>query len=256
MPAAATLLDLALTLHPDQPADRQQQEAAAAARLGYAEVWLPVRVAGAGRGVPDPARLAELAAAAGDARLGLILGGPEDEVLAGLLGLAPGAGGEVLLELPGSAAALVRAVGGADAWQARVRLPDFDAGAAGTVVTAPTRADAVTGVAVAAARRAAVRLGPATHPVVAAVPVSIGRTAHEAAARALRDPRFADLVRSADAGMIGSFEQAQTQALELAAAGADALRVIVPDDGDGADLLAQVRSLVAADDPVLHPRRG
>lgn len=256
MPAPAMLLDVALTLRPDHSADRQLRCAALAAGLGYAEVWLPVgSAAGDGFGFPPPGRLDELAAAADGARLGLVLGGSEDEVLAGLLGLGHGAGADALLELPASAAALVRAVGGAAGWQARVRLPRFDIGAAGTVVTAVTRADAVTGVAVAAARRAAARLGPATHPVVAALPVSVGRTHNEAVGRAQRDPRFA-AAGPADGGLVGSYEQAQTQVLELAAAGADALRVTVADDVDWADLLAQVRSLATGATPVTHGRRG
>jgi hypothetical protein len=261
MPAPAMLLDLALTLHPDQPASRQDWSATLASRLGYAEVWLPV---GADLGFPDPARLDALAAAAGGARLGLVVGGPEDAAIAGLLRLSWGVGAEALLELAGSTVALVRAVGGADAWRSRVRLPEFDPGTAGTVIGAATRPDTVTGVAVAAARRAASRLSPAEHPVVAALPVSIGRTHNEAEARALRDPRFgghagadaggAGLPR--EAGLFGTYEQAQTQVLELAAAGADALRVTVPDEVDVADLLAQVRSLVVGATPVLHARRS
>jgi hypothetical protein len=261
MGAPGSLLDLALTLHPAHPAAHQDQQALLASRLGYAEVWLPVDAA---FGFPGPARLDGLAQVAGATRLGLLVSGSEPEVVRGLLRLVAGAGADALVELVGVAAgpALVHAVGGQQAWRARVRLPTFDPTAAGTVVAAPTRPDSLTGIAVAAAQRAAAGLTPADHPVVAALPASIGRTWNEAEARAGRDPRFAagfagsageDPRRS---GLFGTYEQAQSQVLELAAAGADGLRVTVPDEVDVADLLAQVRSVVVGATPVLHARRG
>jgi hypothetical protein len=258
MPAPGTLLDLALTLHPAHPATRQDQQALLASRLGYAEVWLPVDAA---FGFPDPARLDGLAQAAGATRLGLVVSGNEPGVIGGLLRLTTGAGAAALVELTDVAAgpALVHAVGGPQEWRARVRLPAFDPTAAGTVIAAPTRPESLTGVAVAAAQRAAAGLTAAEHPVVAALPASIGRTWNEAEARAGRDPRFAAAGESGDdprqSGLFGTYEQAQTQVLELAAAGADGLRVTVPDEVDVADLLAQVRSIVVGATPVLHARR-
>jgi alkanesulfonate monooxygenase SsuD/methylene tetrahydromethanopterin reductase-like flavin-dependent oxidoreductase (luciferase family) len=157
--------------------------------------------------------------------------------------------------LPAGTADLVRAVGGADAWRARVRLPAFDPAAAGTVVAAATRAEAAAAVAAAVADRAAAGLRPDQHPVIVALPVSIGRTVNEAEARASRDPRLGGGGHPRGRGLFGTQEQAQTQVLELAAAGADGLRVTVPDEVDVADLLAQVRSLVVGATPVLHARR-
>jgi hypothetical protein len=256
MPAPGILLDLALTLHPAHPVALQDQQALLASRLGYAEVWLPVDAAA---GFPGPARVDGLAQAAGVTRLGLVISGAEPDVIAGLQRLAAGAGTGVLIELDGVAAgpALVHAAGGSEAWRARVRLPAFDPSTAGTVVTAATRPESLTGIAVAAAQRAAAGLTAAEHPVIAALPASIGRTWNEAQARAGRDPRFAG---GADdprhSGLFGTYEQAQTQVLELAAAGADGLRVTVPDEVDVADLLAQVRSVVVGATPVLHARRG
>jgi hypothetical protein len=261
VPPRGILLDLALTLHPAHPAGRQDQQALLASRLGFAEVWLPVDAA---FGFPSPARLDGLAQAAGATRLGLVLTGREPDVIGGLLRLTAGAGADALIELVGvgSGPALVHAVGGAEAWRARVRLPAFDPTAAGTVVTAPTRPESLTGIAVAAAQRAAAGLTAGAHPVVAALSASIGRTWNEAEARAGRDPRFGTGAASGDAagdprrsGLFGTYEQAQTQVLELAAAGADGLRVTVPDEVDVADLLAQVRSVVVGATPVLHARR-
>jgi hypothetical protein len=153
----------------------------------------------------------------------------------------------VLLELPAPSAAVLHAVGGAGGRRARVRLPAFDPVAAGTVVRAPTFAGLLTAVRAAAAGRSAAGLRPDQHPITVALPVAIGRTANEAEARASRDPRFAaDHPR--ERGLFGTHDQAQAQVLELAAAGADLLRVTVADEVDVADLLAQVRSLVVGGD--------
>jgi hypothetical protein len=251
MPGPDVLLELALTIHPEHPEDRQDHAARLAARLGYTEVWLP---AGEEHGRPIPERLELLAAAAEPARLGLVVDGDPDDVAA-WLGRSPYAAGHVLLELPASTEALRRAVGGPEGWRHRVRLPSFDPDAAGTVVRRPTREAIIAGVLDAMRSRTAAAIAPARHPVVAALPVSIGRTVSEAMARAVRDPRFAGDRHPREAGLFGTYEDAQGQALELAAAGADGLQVTVADEIDVADLLAQVRSLVVGATPVLHSRR-
>jgi hypothetical protein len=251
MPGPDVLLELALTIHPEHPEDRQDHAARLAARLGYTEVWLP---AGEERGRRTPERLELLAAAAEPARLGLVVDGDPDDVAA-WLGRSPYAAGHVLLELPASTKALRRAVGGPEGWRHRVRLPSFDPDAAGTVVRRPTREGIIAGVLDAMRSRTAAAIAPARHPVVAALPVSIGRTVSEAMARALREPRFAGDRHPREAGLFGTYEDAQGQALELAAAGADGLQVTVADEIDVADLLAQVRSLVVGATPVLHSRR-
>jgi hypothetical protein len=92
-------------------------------------------------------------------------------------------------------------------------------------------------------RAARVKGGPSAH-VIVDVPVSIGRTRSEAAARAARDPRFVGAAHPQVAGIFGTFEQAQGLVLELARAGADELRVTLADEIDVADLLAQTRALV------------
>lgn len=95
-------------------------------------------------------------------------------------------------------------------------------------------------------RAARARLDAAgdARPVEVAVTLAIGRTLQEAQARAWRDARFADADHPSLAGIYGTFEQAQEQVLDLAAAGAGVLRVTPADDPDIADLLAQVRALV------------
>jgi hypothetical protein len=231
IPPSPLPLDLALTLHPGHSPAVQDQHAEWAARLGYAEVWLPV---GGPAEIPAPSRLVDLAGIG--PRLGLVVLGDDAAVLA-----LPG---EPLLEVSGTALIAPAAV-----WS-RVRRHRFDPAAAGTVVTGPTRADVVTGVVdTVASRRAA---GVAGHPVFAALPVAIGRTRNEAVARAARDRRFAGAERAA---LFGTYEQAQGQVLDLAAAGVDGLRLTVADEVDVADLLAQIRAVVVAATPALPDRR-
>jgi hypothetical protein len=91
-------------------------------------------------------------------------------------------------------------------------------------------------------------------PLVVDVPISIGRTRNEAAARAERDPRFVGDAHPEVSGVFGTFEQAQAHVLALAEAGADVLLVTVPDELDVADVLAQVRALVVGATPALFSR--
>ncbi|HET6686876.1 MAG TPA: hypothetical protein VFH02_10175 [Jiangellaceae bacterium] len=249
MAAPEVLFDLALTLHPEHGASAQERAAILAGRLGYREVWLPV---GDGYGWPDPGRLETLAGAAGSSRVGLVVTGVAAEVAAALRsGRARGA----LLELESASDDLVDAVGGATAWRERVRLPHFDPAAAGTVVVGASRPEVLDGVRAAVGSRSAAGVSRDRHRVVAAVPVSIGRTFSEADARARRDPRLSGDRDPRQGGLFGTHEQAQSQALDLAAAGVDVVRVTVADEVDVADLLAQVRSLVVGATPVLHARR-
>lgn len=107
---------------------------------------------------------------------------------------------------------------------------------------------------VAAARAAMVRAG-VTRPLLVAIPVSIGRTMSEAAARAEREPRFAGGRHPSVAGIFGTFEHAQGEVLALAEAGADGLIVDLPLERDVADVLAQVKALVVGATPELLRRR-
>jgi len=94
------------------------------------------------------------------------------------------------------------------------------------------------------------------HPLIVAVPISIGRTFNEAVARADRDPRFVGDAHPRESGIFGTFEQAQEQVLALARAGAEVLLVSVPQELDVADILAQVRALVVGATPALFGRQG
>jgi hypothetical protein len=108
---------------------------------------------------------------------------------------------------------------------------------------------------VAAARAAMVRAG-VSRPLLVAIPVSIGRTMGEAAARAQREPRFAGDRHPSRAGIFGTFERAQEEVLALAEAGADGLIVDLPLERDVADVLAQVKALVVGATPELLRRRS
>lgn len=90
-----------------------------------------------------------------------------------------------------------------------------------------------------------------TRPLLVAVPISIGRTMNEAAARADLEPRFAGDRHPREVGIFGTFEQAQEQVLALARAGADGLILDVPLARDIADVLAQIRALVVGATPEL-----
>jgi hypothetical protein len=107
---------------------------------------------------------------------------------------------------------------------------------------------------VAAARAAMVRAG-VSRPLLVAIPVSIGRTMGEAAARAQREPRFAGDRHPSRAGIFGTFERAQEEVLALAEASADGLIVDLPLERDVADVLAQVKALVVGATPELLRRR-
>jgi hypothetical protein len=220
----------------DHQRAQQEQVARLAGRLGFATVWLPLRP---GEPWPDGRRLAVLAAAAQPARLGLVV---EQ--------LPPGPAPDgVLLELPPEVRR--HSVTG---WRDRVHTQAYDADAAGVAVRSADRAVVLDVLRDHAVRREREGAGPST--LTAVVPVSIGRTRNEAVARAARDPELTGPQDPERAGLFGTLEEAQRQVLELAAAGAEALRVIVADERDVADLLAQVHSLVVGPTPLLHARSG
>jgi hypothetical protein len=259
-----TLLDLAVTVDPAHDPARRAQLALLAGRLGYGEVWLPASA-------PPPVdEVAALAAAAAPARVGvalpsLALPGVEtlatavpDLLFAAPPGPSPVASGRVR-QVGGRVAGVVTpatAGGPGEPAAAGIAGGPGEPHGAGIVLAAPDRAHLVRGVAAAVAERTRTGLTAAAYPVVADVPVAIGRTMREAEARAARDPRFAGERHPRHAGLFGTYEHGQGQVLELAAAGADGLLVTLADELDVADLLAQVRALVVGATPVLHARRG
>jgi len=78
--------------------------------------------------------------------------------------------------------------------------------------------------------------------LVVDVPVSVGRTSAEAAARASAEPVFAAIGSPAKTGLFGRLEDAQEQVSVLAAAGVTELCCIVP----AVDLLDHLAQLVTA----------
>jgi hypothetical protein len=106
----------------------------------------------------------------------------------------------------------------------------------------------------AAVRAIATATGEPRPSIVVELSVAIGRTYNEAVARADRDPRFHGAAHPRESGLFGTFEQAQTQVLELARAGATQLRLVLADELDVADLMAQVRALVVGATPALLRR--
>jgi hypothetical protein len=134
-----------------------------------------------------------------------------------------------------------------------VQTTGFDEAASALVISASSREDAVRAVQAAAVARR--QISARQLPIIVALSVSIGRTMSEAEARAARDPLLAGSAHPRQSGLFGTFENAQNQALALAAAGADELRVTLADEHDVADLLAQLRAVVVGPTPVLHAGR-
>jgi hypothetical protein len=215
------LLALGLTLRPEHDADRRGHMAHLAGRLGYASVWLPEPLA--------PAELTALAEQAAPARVGVVLDNAD-----GLGALPP----DVLVELDpaGTDRKALAALAARPGWYTRTTDPD----ATGWVVDQ------------AALPAAATARAGTSKTITVAGTVSIGRTTSEAAARAARDPALA----GGRPLLFGTLEHAQEQAMALRRAGADALRVVLPDEEDFADLLAQLRAAVAGPTPLLHARGG
>src|SRR5262245_4456806 len=93
--------------------------------------------------------------------------------------------------------------------------------------------------------RAQVLVRPADdEPWARTVPVSVGRTPAEAAARAELDPGLAaygDLVAD---GLYGTLESAQARVVQLAHAGVTDLRCALPDVPDVHDVVAQLTAAV------------
>lgn len=247
-----TLLDLGLTLRAEQDGERLRHAALLAARLGFRYVWLPVPE---GTAVPDVAALVE---SARPGRVGLVVGGGPESLVQRITALCDGElPHDLLLEIHAPAGLrdrLVAAVGGPEQWRQRVFVPWYDEGAAGHVVVADQSADRgamLKALADVSERRGGRRRSPV---LSVALTVSIGRTMSEAEARAQRDPALSGTRHPKTTGLFGTLEHAQEQALELARAGADALRATLADEQDAADLLAQLRAVAVGPTPLLHAR--
>lgn len=105
------------------------------------------------------------------------------------------------------------------------------------------------------ARAAAAEAGrdPASLGVAALVPVSVGRTDAEAAARAQMDPDFARFGHPADIGIFGTLEECQDRVIALAHAGITDLRCVLPATPDVHDVIAQLTAITIGTVDVLVP---
>jgi hypothetical protein len=259
MVAPDAILRLGLVLRSSHSAAARQQTALLASRLGYGSVWLPVTANEDSSAVEATlAELGHLATAAAPARVGVMLDGDSDDV-ASWLRAADFGRREFLAQLAAPATsrpALVSAAGGTSAWRSRVQTGGFyETAAAGLVIAASSRGETVRAVQEAVEARRQVSANVQQLPIIVSLAVSIGRTMSEAEARAARDPILAGSAHPRQSGLFGTFEDAQNQALALAAAGADELRVTLADEHDVADLLAQLRAVVVGPTPVLHAGR-
>jgi hypothetical protein len=105
------------------------------------------------------------------------------------------------------------------------------------------------------ARSAAMDVGrdPASLGVAALVPVSVGRTDAEAAARAQMDPDFARFGHPAEIGIFGTLEECQDRVIALAHAGITDLRCVLPATPDVHDVIAQLTAMTIGTVDVLVP---
>ena len=105
------------------------------------------------------------------------------------------------------------------------------------------------------ARAAALGTGrdPASLGVAALVPVSVGRTDAEAAARAQMDPDFARFGHPAEIGIFGTLEECQDRVIALAHAGITDLRCVLPATPDIHDVIAQLTAMTIGTVDVLVP---
>jgi len=241
-----TLLGLGLQLRADADAARRQHIATLAGRLGYESVWFSVAPGDAGV-------LGEIDTllAAGVTHVGAVFTGPSEAAPEWVRIVGP-AHPELLVDVPDEAGPdCVTALGGADEWSRRGYVRGVpDPAAAGVVLSSASRAH--TAALAAAAARVRADVNPGLR-VGVALGVSIGRTMSEAQARVARDP-FLAATGVPEAGLFGTFEQAQEQVLALAAAGVDWIRADLADEQDIADLLAQLRAAAVGPAHVLHGR--
>jgi hypothetical protein len=94
---------------------------------------------------------------------------------------------------------------------------------------------------------------PATLGIAALLPVSIGRTGAEAAARAEMDPDFVGRGHPRDIGIFGTLEECQDRVIALAHAGITDLRCVLPAVPDIHDVIAQLTAVTIGTTDVLIP---
>ena len=94
---------------------------------------------------------------------------------------------------------------------------------------------------------------PGSLGVAVRLPVSIGRTVAEAAARWDAEPAFAGLGPPARAGVFGTLEQCHDRVIALAHAGVTDLRCVLPGAPDIHDVIAQATAMTVGTVAKLAP---
>jgi alkanesulfonate monooxygenase SsuD/methylene tetrahydromethanopterin reductase-like flavin-dependent oxidoreductase (luciferase family) len=272
------LVRLGVVLDARSPAGRLAEVARMCDRAGIGAIWMddsappgpspatgPRPSGGLGMGPPDPlAGLRELAPAVGRASLGAMLDGRRP---------VPALGGlpreRLELTLLGDARAEVdrlRAGVGGDLPRPRLAVEAGDperldrerlawlAGVADDVLVAAADVGRVAEQA-RALREAFTLAGrdPGSLGVAVRLPVSIGRTVAEAAARWNAEPAFANLGPPTQAGVFGTLEQCHERVIALAHAGVTDLRCVLPDAPDVHDVIAQATAMTVGTVAKLSP---
>jgi alkanesulfonate monooxygenase SsuD/methylene tetrahydromethanopterin reductase-like flavin-dependent oxidoreductase (luciferase family) len=94
---------------------------------------------------------------------------------------------------------------------------------------------------------------PASLGIALELPVSIGRTLAEAQARAESESLFETFGPPSEVGVFGTLEQCQERVIELAHAGVNDLRCVLPNSPDVHDVIAQLTAVVIGTVDVLSP---
>jgi alkanesulfonate monooxygenase SsuD/methylene tetrahydromethanopterin reductase-like flavin-dependent oxidoreductase (luciferase family) len=272
------LVRLGVVLDARSPAGRLAEVARMCDRAGIGAIWMddsappgpspatgPRPSGGLGMGPPDPlAGLRELAPAVGRASLGAMLDGRRP--VPALDGLPRE---RLELTLLGDARAEVdrlRAGVGGDLPRPRLAVEAGDperldrerlawlAGVADDVLVAAADVGRVAEQA-RALREAFTLAGrdPGSLGVAVRLPVSIGRTVAEAAARWNAEPAFANLGPPTQAGVFGTLEQCHERVIALAHAGVTDLRCVLPDAPDVHDVIAQATAMTVGTVAKLSP---
>jgi hypothetical protein len=258
------LVRLGVVLDAQGPAARLGEVARMCDRAGIGAVWLDDS-APAGAPPADPlTRLRALVPLVARARLGVVLAGRDDppaleELPAGRLELTLSgdarAQAERLLERLGTGRPRPTLAVEVDdperldrerlAWLARVA--DDVLVVAGDVDRVAERVRAL--------REAFGRVGrdPGSLGAAVRLPVSIGRTVAEAAARWDAEPAFAALGPPARAGVFGTLEHCHERVIALAHAGVTDLRCVLPGAPDIHDVIAQATAMTVGTVAQLAP---
>jgi alkanesulfonate monooxygenase SsuD/methylene tetrahydromethanopterin reductase-like flavin-dependent oxidoreductase (luciferase family) len=256
------LLRLGVVLDAGSPGGRLAEVARMCDRAGIGAIWLDDSAPSRASPSPDLlAGLRELAPQVARARLGAILAGAPVPSLDGLpadrleLTLAGDATAEAERLRDGAGRprpTLAVAVGDPERLD-RGRLA-WLAGVADDVLVAAADVDRVAShartvrAALALAGREAASLGVAVR-----LPLSIGRTVAEAAARWDAEPAFADLGPPTRAGVFGTLEHCHERVIALAHAGVTDLRCVLPRAPDVHDVIAQATAMTVGTVAQLAP---